>query len=76
MINRSVLRMVFNELETCYVGEGERREGLLMANDAGILLFASLNLNTFYIPAIISFVQFMFGVPKPEEDSALQRMLG
>ena len=26
---------------------------------------------------IISFFfQFMFGVPKPEEDSALQRMLG
>ena len=37
--------------------------------------FASLNCNS-VMYNIIFFFQFMFGVPKPEEDSALQRMLG
>ena len=36
--------------------------------------FTSLNCNS--VMYNIIFFQFMFGVPKPEEDSALQRMLG
>lgn len=75
-------RLLATQMNAAKIGKGyERLEALRMAQNDPRMKEESMSIPViggpgFNVPAAEEDPMFMFGVPKPEEDSALQRMLG